>query len=423
MTQQTVEHHGAAGKQVTVIGAGVIGVVVARQLQQRGHAVTLIDRDEPAEACSSGNAGILAAYGVVPLSQPGILGKVPGMLLDPEGPLSIRRQYLFTIAPWLWRFWRASNPDRVEHIATALTSLLGTTVSDYQALTRGSPAESLIVPTPVLCAYANEQAYKNDFPAWRLRAQHGVRWTTLKDGEVHEVEPALAPEYRFAAAFEDCGYTLNPQRLVKVLFDEFIMGGGKFVRGEVQNIALTPSGPERVQMTSGEYRSRCVVIACGAWSGQLSRRLGEPVPLEAERGYHVTLSGYEGQAPRHPVMSPSHKVIATPMEMGLRLAGMVEFGGFLPPDYRRSAILREHLFALFPHVKAGSVSQWMGHRPSLPDSLPVIGPSARHRSVYYAFGHQHVGLTAAPMTGKAIAALVSGESTPIDLSPFGIDRF
>lgn len=408
---------------VTVIGAGIIGIVAARQLQQRGHAVTLIDRDAPAQACSSGNAGILAAYGVAPLSLPGILGKVPGILMDPLGPLSIRRQYLFNIAPWLWRFWRASRPNRVEKIAAALAGLLGNTVADYQALTRGVKAEALIKSAPILCVYADEQAYQKDSFVWALRQRHGVRWRMLHGAELHDAEPALASGYQYAAAFENCGYTLNPQRLAKSLFDDFIRHGGAYLHADVRNVVMTDHGPSHLQTSVGDHPVQKLVIACGAWSGQLARRLGEPVPLEAERGYHVTLSGFEGQAPRHPIMSPSQKVIATPMEMGLRIAGMVEFGGFLPPDYRRSAILRSHLSSLFPGISAGEVAPWMGHRPSLPDSLPVIGPSSRHPSVFYAFGHHHVGLTAAPMTGRLIAELVSGTQPSLDLSVFRIDRF
>lgn len=410
-------------KSVTIIGAGVIGVMTGRQLQQRGYDVTLIDRDGPAANCSRGNAGIMAAYGVAPLSMPGIAAKVPGMLMDPLGPLTIRRQYLLKIMPWLWRFWRASDPGRVEHIANALHSLLNNTVADYQTLTQGLEAGTLVRPSPVLCVYDDENAYLKDQAVWNLRQRHGVKWHTLKGPEVHELEPALAPRYQFAAAFEHCGFMLNPQRMTQLMFDTFIRDGGNYIQADVRNIVTGPDGPQRIQTSRGDIDAGCVVVACGAWSGQLSRQLGEPVPIEPERGYHVLLSDFEGDAPHHPIMSPSQKVIATPMERGLQIAGMVEFGGFLPPDFRRSEALHKHLSMLFPKVKEGTVSQWMGHRPTLPDSLPVIGPSSRHSSLFYAFGHQHVGLSAAPMTGKVITELISGEPTSIDLAPFRVDRF
>lgn len=415
--------HAHTQKSVTIIGAGVIGVMTGRQLQQRGYDVTLIDRDEPAANCSSGNAGIMAAYGVAPLSMPGIVSKVPGMLLDPLGPLTIRRQYFLKILPWLWRFWRASDPQRVERIADALGSLLNNTVGDYQALTRGLEAEALLRPSPILCVYADENAYRQDQAVWSLRERHGVKWHTLKGPEVHDLEPALTSDYQFAAVFERCGYVLNPQRLTQLVFDAFIRDGGHYVQADVQNIAMGSAGPQHIQTSGGNIDAQCVVVACGAWSGQLSRRLGEPVPIEAERGYHVMLHDFEGEAPRHPIMSPSQKVLATPMEHGLRIAGMVEFGGFLPPDFRRSDALHKHLLKLFPKVNKGTVSQWMGHRPTLPDSMPVIGPSARHPSLFYAFGHQHVGLSSAPMTGKVITELISGEPSSVDLTPFRVDRF
>lgn len=409
---------------ITIIGAGVIGVVTARTLQQQGHTVTLIDKDDPAEACSSGNAGILAAYGVVPLSLPGVLKKAPGMLLNPSGPLSIRRQYLLRIMPWLWQFWRASQPERVEHIASALSPLLRHTVRDYLSLTLGSRAQPLIVPSPVLCAYHNETRYLNDKMVWDLRAKHGVTWRTLSGPAVQEMEPALSKECQFAAVFENCGYTLNPKRLVKSLFDDFMHEGGTFIRTAVQHIRPINANEIHLQLaTNKTYTASCVVVACGAWSGQFTSALGEPVPLEQERGYHLTLSNFEGIAPRYPIMSPAHKVIATPMETGLRIAGMVEFGGFLPPDPSRAKALHEHLHSLFPLISAGTTSSWMGHRPSLPDSLPVIGPSTKHASIFYAFGHQHVGLSSAPMTARVISELITNQPTSIDITPFSVDRF
>lgn len=415
---------GADKPAITIIGAGVIGVVTARTLQQQGHSVTLIDKDDPAEACSSGNAGILAAYGVVPLSLPGILKKAPGMLLNPSGPLSIRRQYLLRIMPWLWQFWRASQPERVEHIASALSPLLRHTVRDYQQLTRDTSAQPLIVSSPVLCAYKDEAAYLNDKMVWDLRAKHGVTWHTLSGSAVLEMEPALTKDCQFAAVFENCGYTLNPKRLVKSLFEDFMHEGGSFIRSAVQHIRPVNATEIRLQLANNEsYKASRLIVACGAWSGQFTKALGEPVPLEQERGYHLTLSNFDGTAPRYPIMSPSHKVIATPMETGLRIAGMVEFGGFLPPDPSRATALHQHLRSLFPHISAGTPSSWMGHRPSLPDSLPVIGASKKHASVFYAFGHQHVGLSSAPMTARVMSELIANQPTSIDITPFRVDRF
>lgn len=406
---------------VTIIGAGIIGVTTALELQRKGYSTLLIDRNAPASECSSGNAGIIATYGVTPVSLPGLWKKVPKMLLDPAGPLTIRRQYLFKIMPWLLSFWRAGNHQSATSSAKALEGLVCNSLIDYQTLIKATAAESLIKACPVLCVYESKEKYTNDQYIWDLRKDRGVRWDTVEGGELHDLEPALASSLNFAVLLHNTGFTVNPQRLVQTLFDEYIKRGGNYLQAEVHDILKENSGS--LQTTVGALPINKVVIACGAWSGVLAKRIGEPVPLEAERGYNITLSDFEGNAPRHPIMSPGYKVISTPMEHGLRIAGMVEFGGFLPPDYRRSAILREQLSQLFPKIKEGVATSWMGHRPTLPDSLPVISQSTKNQSVFYAFGHQHVGLTSAPMTAKVVAHLIAGTPPPINASPFRINRF
>lgn len=408
--------------EVTIIGAGIVGINTALQLQRKGHSTVLIDRSPPIMGCSSGNAGVLAGYGVTPVSLPGLWKQVPKMLFDPMGPLSLRREHLLKITPWLFKFWKASKPATVQKSAKALESLVQHSLRDYKNLTRGTPAERLVKASPVLCVYNNRSQYERDQYVWDLRKKYGVRWSLVEANDLKTLEPALADSIGFAVALENSGFTLDPQQLGKELFEEYMRHGGSFLQTEIKDIGMR-SGKVHLQMTEGDRSAEKLVICCGAWSGILARRLGEPVPLEAERGYHITLSDFEGLPPRHPIMSPAHKVIATPMAKGLRIAGMVEFGGFLPPDYRRSAILRNQLAQLFPQVKSGISSSWMGHRPTLPDSLPVISRSKKHASVFYAFGHQHIGLTGAPMTAQLIVDLVT-ESTPtVDIAPFRIDRF
>lgn len=406
---------------VTIIGAGIIGITIALELQRKGYSTLLVDRKEPAMECSSGNAGIIATYGVTPVSLPGLWKQVPKMLLDPAGPLTIRHQYLFKIMPWFLSFWRAGNPQTIANSAKALEGLVHNSLVDYQALVKGTAAEPLINACPLLCVYHSKEQYERDQYVWTLRKAHGVSWDTVQGAELRDLEPALAPSLDFAVALHNTGFTVNPQRLAQTLFAEYMQRGGHYIQAEVHDILQKNTG--LLQTTVGSLPVNKVVVACGAWSGMLAKRLGEPVPLEAERGYNITLSDFEGNAPRHPIMSPGHKVISTPMEHGLRIAGMVEFGGFLPPDYRRSAVLRTQLSQLFPKLTAGVATSWMGHRPTLPDSLPVISQSTKNQSVFYAFGHQHVGLTSAPMTAKVVVSLVAGETPPIDATPFCINRF
>jgi len=414
---------GETTTDVTIVGAGIIGIVTGLQLQRRGYTVTLVDRQDAAQGCSAGNAGILATYGISPLSLPGILRKVPAMLADPLGPLSIRRSHLFRLAPWIWRFWRASRPDSVEQISAALSNLVGPSVDEYSALTRDAAVEPIITQSPLLCVYKNRQAYEGDSFLWGLRGRHGVEWELLCGSEVRSLEPSLNKHYQFAASIRNTAFALDPQRLALALFNAFMNNGGRFKRAKVFDIEIKDMKPSALQTDTEKMAVKEVVIACGAWSGQLSKRMGESVPLEQERGYHVTLSNFQGTAPRHPIMSPAHKVIATPMEMGLRVAGMAEFAGFAPPEPRRNEVLRNHLNHLFPEIQGGAIATWMGHRPTLPDSLPVISPSKRYRSLFYAFGHHHIGLTSAPVTGKLIAEMISGAKASIDIDAYRIDRF
>lgn len=419
-----MNQHAAPRRQVTIIGAGIIGISTAIQLQRAGCEVTVVDRVPPGESCSRGNAGILATYGVVPLSTPGFIRKVPGMLTDPLGPLVMRWRYVPSMVPWMMRFLRSSRPAEVERIAAALALLAQTTVEEHQALVAGTGAESLAVSSPLLCVYPDEAAYESDSYVWSLRRRHGTRTHILRGDAVREFEPTVADRFRFGVVMENCGYSPDPLALVKVLATHFVRLGGRILQREVRDIHVGITGPDALVTDAGDLPVGDLVVCAGAWSGRLSRKLGSPVPLQAERGYHVTLQHHTGKAPKVPVMSPAQKIIATPMQSGLRAAGLVEFGGLTAaPDYRRARTLLKHINVLFPAVQAQTHTEWMGHRPSLPDSLPVIDRSPHFANVFYAFGHQHIGLTCGPKTGRLLADLVLGRKPEVDLSPFQITRF
>ena len=278
-------------------------------------------------------------------------------------------------------------------------------------------------PSQYLYVYPDEDAYRREQFGWDLRRRLGVRLQELRDGEVREAEPALGPGFRFAVAVEDHGYSPDPERLVKALAAHFEREGGSLVRREVRDIELDAEGPRALVTDAGALPVETLVLAAGAWSGRFAARLGSPVPLEAERGYHVTLP-QAGVALRGPIMCAQGKFVATPMAAGLRLAGLMEIAGLdARPDYRRADSLLAQARQLFPGVDCGQPSRWMGQRPSLPDSLPVIGRSPHYRSVFFAFGHQHVGLTAGPRTGRWIADLVAGRTPNVDLSVFRAERF
>ncbi len=413
----------ANARAITIIGAGIVGIACAIHLQRDGHRVTVVDRLPPGEGTSSGNAGVMASSAVVPIAIPGIVWKAPKMLLDPLGPLSFRWRHLPRLLPWMVNFIRNSSPERVEQIADALASLLGTSVQEHQALAAGTGAEPWVRPSPYLYVYENEAAFKQDAYAWRLRQQRGGKIEILKGPEVQEFEPALSPNQQYGVVLQKHGYSPDPLQLVKALAAHFVRSGGTLLRREVKDINIGTDGPNRLLTDAGALDLDTLVIAAGAWSGRLTARLGNPVPLESERGYHITLRN-AGVMPRYPIMSASGKFVSTPMTPGLRLAGLVEFGGLSrPPRYARARTLLTHAQRLFPGVQINDYSEWMGHRPSLPDSLPIIDRSSQFPSVFYAFGHQHIGITSGPLTGRLIADLVAGRQPSIDLTPFRVSRF
>ena len=419
----TLEKEPDGSKTVAVVGAGIVGVSCALHLQRAGFSVTLVDRLKPGDATSFGNAGVLASHGIVPAATPGIAFKIPGMLLDPMGPLSLRWPYAARMLPWFWKFLSNASPQRVDHISNALALLTLDTVEQHLALAKGTPAEELIKPAPTLNLYRDEAAYQADDYGWKIRRKHGCRSTILQGQALAEYDPTLSTEFSFGVMMDDYGYVIDPARVVKGLSEGFEAAGGIIIKAEVKDIEMINNRPQRLVLEGGTIDFDRVVIAAGAWSAKLAKKLGSVVPLEAERGYHITLTD-PGIMPTGPVMATFGKFIATPMSMGLRLAGLVEFGGLkAPPDYARAQTLLKHAKSLFPGVQTKEYTQWMGHRPTLPDSLPVVGCSPAFDNVYFAFGHQHLGLTMGPKTGRVIADLMQDKKPNIDLSPFRIDRF
>lgn len=408
---------------VAVIGAGIVGVSCALHLQRSGFHVTLVDRLEPGEATSFGNAGVLASHGMVPAVVPGLAFKIPKMLLDPKGPLSLRWPYAAGMLPWLWKYMRNGSLDRIAHISDALALLTLDTIEQHVALAKGTDAEKLIVKKPTLNLYRDEAAYKEDAFGWEIRRKHGIRSTIIQGRELADFDPTLSREFTYGVMLDDYGFVLDPSEVVKGLARGFEDVGGKIIKAEVKDIEIVDGTPRNLVLQGQTIEFDQLVIAAGAWSAILAKKLGTVVPLEAERGYHVTLTN-PGIMPTGPVMGTFGKFIATPMSMGLRLAGLVEFGGLeAAPDYTRAETLLEHAKTLFPDVQTKDYTVWMGHRPTLPDNLPIIGPSPIHSNVHFAFGHQHLGLTTGPKTGRLIADLMQGKKPNIDLSPFRVDRF
>src|ERR1043166_1348280 len=412
---------------VVVIGAGIVGLACATYLQRDGRKVVVVDPGGPGEGASYGNAGGLNGSSIVPVAMPGVLGKVPQWLLDPEGPLSIRWRYLPQLLPWLYRFVRAGRPELVRAQARALRGLLAPTVEMHRELAASVGAADLIQRSGLLIAYRSEASFVADSEAYRLRAENGVKIDELNQDELRQIEPTLSPAYTRARFISENGYCRNPLRLSRALAESLVANGGEIRRARAEGFTFADGKVEAVLTSAGRIPMAAVLLAAGAHSKPLAARLGERVPLDTERGYHAMIKAPE-VAPRLPIMDAEAKLGATPMAGGLRMAGTVEFAGLeAPPDWRRARVLLRHGQAMFPGlprtISEDRVSQWMGFRPSMPDSLPVMGPTRRYPNAFLAFGHGQGGGMGAPMTGRAIADLIAGRPPALDLAPFSAARF
>ena len=413
----------SGSRKVNIIGSGIVGLCCALYLQRDGWEVTIIDKVGPGESCSYGHAGVLSETSALPNAMPGVISKVPKWLLDPEGPLYIRMRYLPHLLPWLLRFIKAGTARESENTVRSLLALNAGTVGKYQNLVNSSQAGSLIRPSGYLSVYQSESSYKHASGGWELLQRHGAQLRMLTGEELHELEPMLAPSYIRAVMIENQGYTTNPYRLAQVLSEQFSQAGGVYLRREVREARLSADGNVRLNLDLGYVESGKLVVAAGAWSHQITAQLGVHVPLETERGYHVTLANPEVQ-PSHVIMEAEHKFVATPMEMGIRFAGTAELAGLTAsPNYERADILLRLGKRMFPGLSGSEKTEWMGHRPSLPDSRPVIGKCPAAPNVLFAFGHGHRGLIGAPMTGEIIADLMANRQPKIDITPFRPERF
>jgi len=414
MTQNT--------QQIIVIGAGIVGVSTAIWLRRAGRDVTLIDRAEPGMGTSYGNAGVLAACAIAPVTAPGLAPKGPKLLLDPNFPLFLRWPYLPKLAPWLLRYLSHANDKDTRRIARGLTTVVADSLEQHQALAKGTAAEKWLRPSEYSFAYRDRAAYLADAYVWALRREAGFVPDLLEGRDVQAKEPALGPATKMLAVLKNHGYILDPAAYVGALAGVFEGMGGKFVQAEVKDFDLTGGKIAAVDTDQGRFECANAVISTGAWSKPLMRKLGLNVPLESERGYHIVFKNPSVQ-PKMPIMISSAKFVATPMSQGLRCAGVVEFGGLSAgPSTAPLKLLRRGVREVFPDMRADSEEEWMGHRPAPCDSLPLIGEIGQ-TGVIAAFGHHHIGLTGGPKTGRMVADLLVGNRINHDMAPFAPKRF
>jgi D-amino-acid dehydrogenase len=415
---------------VVVIGAGIVGAACAIELLRDGHQVTIVEPGEPGgeQAASYGNGTLLNPSSVIPMASPGLWKKVPGYLSDPLGPLAIRWSYLPKLWPWLRRFVTAgSTPAKVAAIGRALKPLLDAAPEHHRALAEEAGVGSLITRQGVLFAFPDRAAFDAEALSWHVRRENGVQWLELDEDELRQREPSLDRRYKFAVLVEANGQCRDPGAYVAALVRHAVALGADLRRARATGLRIATRRLQAVLTETGEIACDKAVIAAGAWSKVLARAAGDAVPLETERGYHVVIAD-PGVEPRYPVMPSDGKMGCAMTPQGLRLGGQVELAGLeAAPNWQRAEVLLRFARKVYPGIPADlpreRIKLWMGHRPSMPDGLPCLGPASGCHDVVHAFGHGHVGLTAGATTGKLVAEVIGGRRPSIDLAPYAATRF
>ena len=408
--------------RIIVIGAGICGLSSAIWLRRAGHEVTLIDKDHPGAGASFGNAGLLAQWGIVPVNTPGLGRTGLKYLLDPDAPLFMQWRHAPRLLPWLLRLLSYATPQGVEHMSGALHTLLHDSLAQHQALTRGTPAASFVAPSDFLYAYADRAAFDADGYGWAIKRKAGFDFEVIEGPAVREMEPILGPDVGCLALTKGHGHILDPGAYMQALADVLIAEGGTYRQAEVRDFTLSNGRIAAVETDQGPLPCDRAVLAAGIWSRPLMKKLGLRVPLEVERGHHLHYTA-PSQMPNTPMMIAKSKFVATPMQTGLRCAGTVELGGLeRAPSKAPLALIAKGTKSAFPDLSYASVEEWVGFRPSTPDSLPLVG-EIRATGIHAAFGHQHVGLTGGPKTGRWVAEMISGHRPNTDMAPYDANRF
>lgn len=411
-------------KDIIVVGAGIVGVCCGLFLQRDGHRVTIIDPRPPGTGTSFGNAGSIAVGSVYPVGTPGIWKRLPKMILDPMSPLSIRWPYLPRMTPWLWRFLLSSHPTKVEEISKALRALTVNAVDAHMELMRAHGLEELTRPVGWLKVYKSEESFAKTKSERDLGERRGLKFDVLNADEIRQLEPELAPVFTHAVHQTESVFVTSPIKLTEGYAEAFRAGGGQFLAETVRRFETDKSGVSKVVTDLGIHSADSVVIAAGAFSKRLTDMLGVNVLLDTERGYHLKLSMESGEGVRRPTYLGDHGFVLAPMEEGMRLTTGAELAGLdAPPNFTRIRRMLPIAREVLPGLSGQVDREWMGYRPSVPDSTPIIGRSPAHPNVYFGFGHGHIGLTLSARTGQILADMIAGRDSGIDLNPYRPERF
>ncbi len=407
-----------------VVGAGIVGAAIAFELQKRGRQVTLVDRDEPGLGASFGNMASIAVSEFMAVSRPATWRKIPRWALDPEGPVWLRPSYAPKMASWFLRFLAAGRPSSVADIEVAGASLCARVHEDLRPMLEAIGARDMLTEEGCLSIYETEAEFAADRDHIALMENYGFPHKVLAGRAIRDLEPALSPRIAKAVLLPQNQSIRNPYQLVLKLVEALKQGGGTFVSGEAERVERLPEGGVEVVLSGGRrLKAANVELAAGVRTRFLARQIGEPIPLETERGYHTQIMA-PGISMRHSIIWPERAFMVAPTAGGIRVGGNVELAGLdAAPDYRRARVLVRHAQRALPGLKVEEATEWMGHRPALPDTVPVISASSKMPGVWYATGHGHLGLTYSATTARLIADMMTGVKPPVDMTPFSIARF
>ena len=407
--------------KIGIIGAGIQGISNALYLQKKGFEVTIFDKDDPGSpAASYGNAGHFSPYACVLMNRPDILTDVPAMLLSSTGPLALKWNYVHKMIPWFIQFIRNCTTERMMHTAKNMNQILNLALSAYDELFDDVELDGLVEKKGILYIW-NDQSLKSRDLEIKVRDELGVNQQVVSPKEIHDLEPNIKPFYHGGVYYKHGRHARNPKKILLKFFDLFLKKGGKFLKKNVQDINFDGEKPA-IKTETQRYIFDKLIIACGAFSKKLTDNLGERIPLDTERGYHVHFKDCDHLLKR-PVIFSNRGFGITPMEQGLRVVGTVEFGGLKNPlsKSRVKNLINNAKYMLgdLPEHE----DEWLGFRPTLPDFLPVMGPSKNYKNIFYCFGHHHLGWTLGPISGKIIAGMIAEENTNLNLKPYSSLRF
>ncbi|MBA1337839.1 MAG: D-amino-acid dehydrogenase [Pelagibacterales bacterium] len=407
---------------IGVVGAGIQGVCISLCLIKKGFKVTLIDRENPGgKSASYGNAGHFSPYASVPINRPDILADVPSMLLNSTGPLALKWNYVPKMIPWFFKFIKNCSKKKMMHTAKYMHQILDLALPAYDEIFQDIDITGLVENRGILYFWTKNDLKSRELE-FKIRNDLGVKQQLLTPHEIHDLEPNIKKIYHGGALYSNARHARNPKKILLKLFDQFIKKGGIFVKQNVQSINFTTDNKPKIKTDIKTYNFDKAVIACGAFSKKLTDQVDEKIPLDTERGYHVHFKGFDHLLSR-PVIFLNKGFGITPMEQGLRVVGTVEFGGLNnPPSKKRILNLVNNAKYLLPELKEYQ-DEWLGFRPTLPDFLPVMGPSKNHKNLFYSFGHHHLGWTLGAISGKIISSMIAGENTNLDLSAYNSQRF